>query len=503
MLKSWKEKCAVFGIWNDPDAGHMSYLGLYAQQHRGQEAAGIVSLEKNGTHRIRKGIGLVDEVFNLENLSHLKGKAAIGHLRYSTSGEKNLLTNAQPLTAQLKTGPIAIAHNGQFTNAETLFNQLKKKGFFFQGTNDTECLIPLLSQYLKEKNFISSLKRTLKHIKGAYSLTLLTKESLIAIRDPYGFRPLVLGERNIKKREKNKEQKKGGEIEESKSYVLASETCAFDLIEARYLREIEPGEILVLNAKGISSYFFSETHKRKKSVSRKKQKSQPLYQCIFEHVYFSRPDSLVFGKNVYESRKKMGAILAKEASIEADIVVPVPDSGVASALGFSKESQIPFELGIIRNHYIGRTFIQTHQSIRNFNVKVKLNPHSILKNKRVIIVDDSLVRGTTAKKIIQLVRKAGAKEIHFRVASPPIISPCYYGIDTPKKSELMAANKTQRKIKEFLNVDSLKYLSKEGLLKAVEKDKNSPHLKTKSLKSLNFNQKFCTSCFTGQYPFFN
>ena len=539
-MSSWKEKCAVFGTWNDPDAGQITYLGLYAQQHRGQEACGIVSLEKNGTHRIRKGLGLVEDVFNPENLSHLKGKAAIGHLRYSTAGDKNKLVNTQPLTALLKMGPIAISHNGQLTNAEEISLELKKEGFFFQGTSDTECLFPLLSKNANEKDFIHALKSVVRKIEGAYSLVILTKESLIAVRDPFGFRPLVLGHRLLSQDSKNEISGKN-----EKSFVLASETCAFDLIGAKYIREIEPGEIYSVSHKGESSTFFSpfllskknkaETLKNKITQSEMKKelsskenekketltlKNFRLHQCIFEHVYFARPDSIVFGLSVYESRKRMGKILAKESPIEADIVVPVPDSGIPAALGYSQESKIPFEFGIIRNHYIGRTFIQSHQSIRDFSVKVKLNPHKVIAGKKVVVVDDSLVRGTTSRKIVHLLREAGAKEVHLRISSPPILSPCYYGIDTPEKSELLASKKSVEDIRKFIKADTLNYLSMEGLIEAVEglrenkeidvrvsskanaKTDAKTNIKTDSVnlvKEERESKRFCTSCFNGIY----
>jgi amidophosphoribosyltransferase len=428
----------------------MTYLGLYALQHRGQESTGIVSL-RGKEHLHHKGLGLVGEVYKENDLLRLEGNAACGHNRYSTHGG-NLITNAQPITANLKSGPIAIAHNGNFTNADALREELIEQGAIFQGTNDTEVLLHLIA-LSSEKNIIQAIKTALKKIEGAYSIVILTEDKLIAFRDQFGYRPMVLGERPI---EDNKQ-----------SIVIASETCAFDLIGATFVRAIEPGEIFWVDSSG--------THSESLDLPLGKTK-----HCVFEHVYFSRPDSVVYGRSVYESRKAMGRELAKESPVEADIVIPVPDSGVPAAIGYSNESGLPFELGIIRNHYIGRTFIQPSQSIRSFGVKIKLNPQSeILKGRRVVVIDDSLVRGTTSQKIIQLIRAAGAKEVHFRLASPPTVSPCYYGVDTPRRSQLIASEKTVEEIREFIGADSLAYLSHEGLLRAVEAGK----------------QGYCMACF--------
>lgn len=561
MLKNLKEKCAVFGIWADPLAAEMSYLGLYAQQHRGQEGAGIVSLTSDGKHIIKKGLGLVGDVFNPDKISELKGQSAIGHLRYATYGRKNLISDVQPLTFFSNKGPVALSHNGHFINGHKLINSFKKKGFAFQGSNDSECLLPLLAQSQEEENFVDVLKRALRKIEGAYSLVFLTENSLFAARDPYGFRPLVLGHRQFKEedngyeakedsKEECQKEKETANTEESfyglklfrdrsfrKSLVLASETCAFDLIGAKYKREIQPGEIFYVDKKGEHSSSLMEegldvripvlskekqkqekTKEGEKNVSKatnsfqisqkmkKHFKFGKLQQCIFEHVYFSRPDSIVFGLNVYESRKKMGGILAQEDNVKADIVIPVPDSGLSAGLGYSQESQLPFELGITRNHYIGRSFIQSYPKIRHFSVKVKLNPHQVIKGKRIIVVDDSLVRGTTAKQMISLLRQSGAKEIHFRLSSPPIISPCHYGIDTPQKSELIASQKTLDELRDFLKVDSIRFLSLKGLLQAVSKDENFRSKKwekkfppEEKRKEICQSQKFCTSCFTGKY----
>jgi len=452
---SWREECAVFGVWGDPEASRMTYLGLYAQQHRGQESSGIVSLY-DGQHLLQKGMGLVGDVFKESDLIRLQGHAAIGHNRYSTTGA-SLQYNIQPLAAHLMNGPVALAHNGNIVNADELRNDLKKAGAIFQGTNDTECLLHMLA-HLPSSDIITCLKESLPKLVGAYSFVILTHDRLIAARDPYGFRPLVLGQRPIG----------DGRF----SWVVASETCAFDLIGAKFGREVEPGEILWIDDQG--------EHREKIPLQVPR-----LAKCVFEHVYFARPDSQVFGLSVYESRKRMGEILAQENPVDADIVVPVPDSGVPAAIGYSRESGIPFELGIIRNHYIGRTFIQPSQSIRSFGVKIKLNAQSeVLKGKRVVVIDDSLVRGTTSQKIIRLVRQAGAKEVHFRIASPPTTGPCYYGVDTPGKSQLIAAQHSLPQIKEFIDADTLAYLSVEGMMRAVQ---GSP-------------KEFCAACFDGNYP---
>lgn len=454
--KSFHDECAVFGIWGDPEAGRMTYLGLFAQQHRGQEASGIVSL-KNGGHISHKGLGLVGDVFDEGSLIRLSGNAAIGHNRYSTTGD-NSLANVHPLTAMLASGPVAVAHNGNIVNAHTIREKLIGQGSIFQGTNDTEVLLHLLSRNLS-RNLVECLQEAACQIEGAYSFVILTRDCLVAMRDPYGFRPLVLGRRPLSDHS-------------ASALVLASETCAFDLIGAKFEREIAPGEIFVVDAEGEKSY----------QIPKKVKKTA---HCVFEHVYFARPDSIVFGKNVYEARKAMGRELAKEKPVAADLVIPVPDSGVPAALGYSAESGIPFEMGIVRNHYIGRTFIQPSQSIRSFGVKIKLNPQShILSGKRVIVIDDSLVRGTTSQKIISLIRQAGAREVHFRLASPPTTGSCFYGVDTPRKEQLLASHKSVEEIREFIAADSLGYLSSEGLMRAVG----------------GVSKGFCAACFTGEYP---
>lgn len=455
--EKFKDECGVFGVWNDKEAAKLTYLGLYGLQHRGQESAGIVALEgraEDGIHRSHKGLGLVHDVFNEEKLNELHGDVAIGHVRYSTTGS-NLISNAQPFTARLRRGNVAIAHNGNIVNAHVLREELIQEGAIFQATSDTEVLLHLLAKRNHLK-FMDALKESVQILKGAFSLLLLTQKKLIAIRDPMGFRPLVLGRR----------KNENGD----KSYVISSETCAFDLIGAEYVREIEPGEIFWVDEKGEHSVKIDSPKKAK---------------CIFEHVYFSRPDSLVFSRSVYQSRKNLGRLLAKQAPVDADIVIPVPDSGVAAALGYSEESKIPYEMGIIRNHYVGRTFIEPKQSIRSFGVKVKLNPQRhVLDGKRVIVIDDSLVRGTTSKKIISLMRQAGAKEVHLRIAAPPTVGPCFYGVDTPRKSELIASHKHTEEIREYIGADSLAYLSDQDLFKAVE----------------GTEEEFCAACFTGKYP---
>ncbi len=445
---SWKDKCAVFGIWNHPESAFLTYLGLYALQHRGQEGAGIVSLDK-GQHISFKNFGLVGDVFSPEQLQKLSGLAAIGHTRYSTTGSDEL-KNIQPLTRETSLGPISISHNGNIVNHHKIKKEMKEEVNL--GNSDTESIFFLLKKE-NQKSIGLALKESLSQLEGAYSLAILTKDSLIAVRDPMGFRPLVLG-------------KKG------ESYVVASETCAFDLIGAKYIREVKPGEILIISNQGLKSEQLPSLSKKAK--------------CIFEYVYFSRPDSFVFGKNVYECRKKMGMYLAKEHPVEADLVIPVPDSGVPAAIGYAQESGIPYEMGIIRNHYIGRTFIHPSASIRNFKVKIKLNPQNYLvQGKRVVAIDDSIVRGTTSKSLIEVLRQAGAKEVHLRVSSPPIRGPCYYGVDTPLKKQLISGNhKDVDSIKKYLKADSLAYLSYQNLIKASGGD----------------SENYCLACFNEKYP---
>lgn len=457
-MSGFKDECGVIGIWNHEDASRLAYLGLYAMQHRGQESAGIVSYDHK-TLLQHKGLGLVGDVFSESTLNYLKGNVAIGHVRYSTTGQ-NLLANAQPLTAELYNNFISVAHNGNIVNASLIRKNLQKSGAIFQGSNDTECVLHLMSKD-QNSDFVRSLQENLSQLEGAFSFVILNSEAMYAVRDNYGFRPLVLGEK----------KNDAGDT----SYVVASETCAFDLIGAKFIREIKPGEICKISKAGVETFPLSSEKK-------------VLAQCVFEHVYFSRPDSIVYGKSVYETRKNFGKWLATENQVEADVVIPVPDSGLPSAIGFSNQSKIPFELGIIRNQYVGRTFIQPVQTIRSFGVKIKLNPQqAIIKDKRVIIVDDSLVRGTTSKKIIALVRQAGAKEVHLRIASPPTIGPCFYGVDTPQKSHLIAAQHNIDEIRNFIEADSLSYLSLDGMFASLN-------------ETYSTQKSYCAACFDGKYP---
>jgi amidophosphoribosyltransferase len=441
--------CGVFGIYNHQEASNLAYLGLYALQHRGQESAGIVSSDNRRLHHYRQ-MGLVSEVFTQDILKKLSGKSAIGHVRYSTAGSSEL-KNAQPFSVDYYKGSLAIAHNGNLTNASLIKSELESKGSIFQSNMDTEVIVHLMARS-KEKSFVARTVHALKQVEGAYSLLILTENEMIAARDPFGFRPLVLG------------QLKGAP-------VVASETCAFDLIEARFVREIEPGEILLMNEEGMKSF---------KPFPRKQH-----HQCIFEFIYFARPDSFLFNRNVYEIRKSFGAQLAMESPAAVDMVVPIPDSGFPAALGYAAESKTLLELGMIRNHYIGRTFIEPEQRIRHFGVKIKLNPvRELLKGKRIVTVDDSIVRATTSRKINKMFRNAGAKEIHVRISSPPITHPCFFGIDTPKKSELIASSHKIKEIQKFINGNSLHYITLEGLKKCMREDA----------------EQFCYACFTGDYP---
>ena len=430
-------------------AARLAYLGLYALQHRGQESAGIVSSDGLDLYA-GKGMGLVEEVFSAEVLARLVGDAAIGHTRYSTAGDTSL-TNAQPIVIDCNKGKLALAHNGNLTNAAEWRRKLEHRGSIFQTTSDTEVIVHLIARSAA-RNLSGAIGDALNQVEGAYSLVLLTREELYAIRDPRGFRPLALG-------------KLGG------TWIVASETCAFDLLGAEYVREVEPGEMVRISRAGVESIRFAPP--------------KPHQYCIFEHVYFARPDSLVFGRPVNQSREQLGRLLAEEHPADADIVVPVPDSGVPAAIGYAHESHIPFCMGLIRNHYIGRTFIEPVQDIRDFGVRLKLNPvRGLLEGKRVVLVDDSIVRGTTSRKIVRMVREAGAREVHMRISCPPTVSPCYYGIDTPTREELIAAVKTVEGIREFLGADSLGYLSLANLRRAVE----------------DTEKRFCTSCYTGVYP---
>jgi amidophosphoribosyltransferase len=451
----FSEECGVFAIYNSIDAAINTALGLHALQHRGQEASGIVTME-GSEFSAHFAEGLVSDNFNSsEVVQKLQGNMAIGHNRYSTAGKKTA-RNFQPIYAQLKEGFFALAHNGNLTNAATLKNKLISQGAIFQSTMDTEVIIHLIA--LSKKNtIIDKIIDAINQIEGAFSLVMIHEGEIIAMRDPYGVRPLALASLGD-------------------SYVVASETCAFDIIGAKYIRDIEHGEIVIINKDGVKSL--------------KPFVKKPSKFCIFEYVYFSRPDSTIEGKNVYEMRKNIGVELARENNIEADIVVPIPDSGVPAAIGFALESKIPFELGIIRNHYVGRTFIEPTDKIRHFGVKLKHNANlSVISGKRVVLVDDSIVRGTTSKKIVQMIRDAGAKEIIMLIASPPTVSPCFYGIDTPDKKDLIAANYSVEAVSKMIGVDKLFYLSIDGLYKAINNSKRN-----------NENPQYCDACFSNEYP---
>ncbi len=423
------EECGVFGIFGHADAARLTYLGLYALQHRGQESCGIVT--SDGTKLIsERAMGHVRESFSEEQLDRLAGQSAIGHVRYSTAGEVSI-RECQPFLVTCQHGQISVCHNGNLPFASEERKKLEKEGAIFSSTSDTEVVLHEVARS-RSANVVDAIPEVLRETEGAFSMLFLTPKELIAIRDPRGFRPLALGR-----------------LEDA--WVIASETCAFDLIDARYIRDVEPGEMIVVNEEGLRS-----THPLK---------PERHSMCIFEHVYFSRPDSIIFGQSVNHSRHKMGQRLAIEQPADADIVVPVPDSGVAAAIGYSAESGLPFRLGLVRNHYVGRTFIEPKQSIRSFGVRIKLNPvRHLIENKRIVLIDDSIVRGTTSKKIVRMVREAGAKEIHVRISCPPTVSPCYYGVDTPNKTELIAANYSIEGIREFIEADSLGYLSLEGML---------------------------------------
>jgi len=448
-----KEECGVFGIYNNSDAAYLTFLGLYALQHRGQESVGIVSCDGVKFYQ-QKQLGLVSNMFNEYSLSILKGSSAIGHVRYSTTGSPNI-SNIQPLFIECSKGYIGLAHNGNIVNSKTLRDSLSEEGSIFQTSIDSEIILHLIAKS-KKKDFKSAIAEILPSIKGAYSIIFIVKDMMIAVRDPWGFRPLCIGELGD-------------------SFVFASESCAFDLIEAKYIREVMPGEMVIATKHGLKSEIIC--------------KSERQSRCIFEYIYFARPDSIVFGKSIYHVRKDIGRELAKEHPVDADIVISVPDSGNCAALGFSEESKIPYDYGLIRNHYVGRTFIKSTVKDRELSVKIKLSPiKKNLEGKRIVVVDDSIVRGTTSKKIVKILKNAGAKQIHFRVASPPYKNPCYYGVDTPVSENLIASNNSIEEIKRFLNVDSLGYLSMKGLLNAVNGN------------SSDDKSGFCTACFDGDYP---
>ena len=445
-----RDECGVCGIFGHPDAARLTYFGLYALQHRGQESTGIVTSDGSLISQ-HKAMGLVPEVFTEDILKGLKGHLSVGHVRYSTTGASHLL-NAQPFTVSHKGGTLAVAHNGNLVNTRELRDDLEEMGSIFQTTMDTEVVVHLLVRN-SPKGLETAITQTFSKIKGAYSMLLMTQDQLVAIRDPGGFRPLCLGQLS------------------NGAYIVASETCALDLVEAHYIRDIEPGEVLIIDKNGLKSLF--PWPKQKHSF------------CIFEHVYFARPDSDIFGINVYESRKQMGKILARECLIEADLVMPFPDSGNYAAIGYSQESGIPLEMGVIRNHYVGPTFIQPTQSMRDFSVKVKLNPvRSFLEGKRVVVIEDSIIRGTTGKSRIRSLREVGVKEVHMLISCPPTRQPCYYGIDFPSNTELIAAQKSVEETRKHLDLDTLYYLSLEGMIKATGADADI----------------FCKACFDGKYP---
>jgi amidophosphoribosyltransferase len=444
------DQCGLFGVFGHPEAAHLAYMGLYALQHRGQESAGI-TVGDGKRLRLEKGMGLVNDVFTAERLDALPGDRAIGHVRYSTSGD-TVATNAQPYLIECHRGPIAIGHNGNLVNAAILRQELEAAGSIFQSTSDTEVILHLYARSHRER-LEDAIAASLYKVMGAFSLLFLTPEAMVAARDPWGFRPLVLGKLNG-------------------ATIVASETCALDLIDAQYVRDVEPGEVLVVDAEGLRSF--------------KPFPPEPTAHCVFEHVYFARPDSLVFERTVLESRLRLGRELAREAPAEADVVVPIPDSGMGAALGFAQASGLPFEWGLIRNHYVGRTFIQPRQGQRSVGVKIKLNTvRQVIEGRRVVLIDDSIVRGTTSRKIVHMVREAGAREVHLRISSPPTTGPCYYGIDTPLKSELIASSHSVEEIRRFVEADSLAYLSHDGLLRAVGDEAGGRH---------------CTACFSGRYP---
>ena len=457
-----KDECGVFGIWAQgqlEEAANFTYLGLHALQHRGQESAGIVSSDGETLH-VHHGMGLVADVFNPEIIGRLKGGTAIGHVRYSTAGGSHL-KNAQPIAVQYAGGAVAVAHNGNLVNADVLRLELEAQGSIFTASTDTEVIVHLIAKARQvgpqnsAEQLVSAVRQALARVAGAYSVLFLSPKAMVGVRDPMGFRPLVLG------------RLKG-------QWVLASETTALDLIEAEYVREVEPGELVVVDADGLrSERLFPEAPKAKR-----------LGRCVFEHIYFARPDSVLFGKSVYQARSAFGRQLAVEHPVPADIVIPVPDSGVPAAIGYAEQSGIPFVMGLVRSHYVGRTFIEPSQSIRHFGVKLKLNAlKDVLQGKRVVVVDDSIVRGTTSRKIVKMIRAAGAAEVHLRISSPPTSWPCYYGIDTPTRQELIASTHDELQIATYVTADTLGYLSRDGLYAALGEERST----------------FCDACFSGEY----
>ncbi|AGB42459.1 amidophosphoribosyltransferase [Halobacteroides halobius DSM 5150] len=453
LIDKMEEECGVFGVYatsdDKVDVANLTYLGLHALQHRGQESAGICVNDK-GEFTNRRGMDLVTNVFDEEALEELTGQMAVGHVRYSTTGS-SLLSNAQPLVTNSIKGELALAHNGNLVNGLEMRKNLEQRGSIFHSTLDTEVIAHLVARSFKD-DIIEALTHSLQKVKGAFSLIAMTEDSLVAARDPHGFRPLAIGK-----------------LEDS--YIIASETCAFDIIGAEHIRDIEPGEIVVINEEGIKSKYYGER--------------TPYNFCVFEFIYFARPDSVIGGQNVQLAREEIGRQLARETDIEADLVVPVPSSGIPSALGFAEESGVPYKKGILRNRYVGRTFIQPTQEIRNLKVKIKLNPiKDIIEGKRIFLIDDSIVRGTTSKQIIRMMKEAGAKEVHMGIASPPVAYPCYYGLDTSRRQELIAAENSVEEICDHIGADSLTYISQEGLLASIEAN----------------GYGFCTACFSGDYP---
>jgi len=454
MFDKFHDECGVFAIYGHPEAANVTYLGLYALQHRGQESAGIASSDGRGIH-CYKNMGHVADLFTPEVLGGLPGEMAIGHTRYSTAGDTVLL-NAQPFSVACNKGRVAVAHNGNITNAAELRRELEREGSIFQANSDTEVILHLVARS-RERTLAGALREALLELEGAFSLVFLAEDRILIARDPHGFRPLAFGQMELS----------GHKM----GYVFASETCAFDLINATYMSDVEPGEMVTVSAEGMVRERYAPVRDRA--------------HCVFEHVYFARPDSIVFGRPVQESREMLGRLLAVEQPADADVVVPVPDSGVAAAIGFAAEIGIPYRQGLIRNHYVGRTFIEPSQAIRDFGVKLKLNPvRHLLEGKRVVLVDDSIVRGTTSRKQVRMVRSAGSREVHVRIAGPPTISPCFYGVDTPSQSELIAANQPIEEIRRFLEADSLGYLSLGALRQAVADE----------------NHDYCYACYTGNYP---
>src|SRR5271165_4145956 len=458
MLVSDKfhDECGVVAIFAHPEAEKLAYLGLHALQHRGQESAGIVTSDGLAS-RVHKAMGSVADIFTEDVLSRIRGTLAIGHTRYSTAGDSALL-NAQPILVQSNKGSIAVAHNGNLTNAQQVRARLESQGSIFQTNSDTEVIVHLIA-LSKEQTLPDAMADALRRVEGAFSLVMISPDRIFAARDPRGFRPLAMG------------RIPSQSVDKQDVIVFASETCAFDLIGATFERDVKPGELVIVGPEGITSRFYSPAAAQS--------------SCIFEHVYFSRPDSIVFGRSVQESREGLGRQLAREAPAEADVVVPVPDSGFTAAIGYAAESGLPLRFGLIRNHYVGRTFIEPRQTVRDFGVKLKLNPvRSLLEGKRIILIDDSIIRGTTSRKIVRMVREAGAREVHLRISCPPTVSPCFYGVDTPTRKELIAATHSVEEIREYLGADTLGYLSIEGMRRAVGDTQGH----------------FCLACYTSEYP---